>query len=68
MQVSEITIKRTSSYGRYTINGVINGIELNATTTDSEAFDYFNDDEFPDKQKEAIEHCEMKLIESYENL
>jgi hypothetical protein len=68
MKATEITIRRTSSYGRYTINGVVNGVEVTAITTDSEAFDYLNDKDYPEKQEQAIEHCTCKLVNAFENL
>ena len=68
MKVTEIEIKRTKSYGHYRITGVVNGTEVTCITTDSEAFDYLNDEDYPEKQEEAIEHCECKLIETYNNL
>lgn len=68
MKVTEIEIKRTSSYGHYRIIGVVNGTEVSCITTDSEAFDYLNDGEYPEKQEEAQAHCEGKLIETFENL
>ena len=68
MKVTEISIKRTSSYGHYRINGLVNGTEVSCITTDSEAFDYLNDEEYPEKQEEAEAHCERKLIETFNNL
>ena len=68
MKVTEISIKRTSRYGHYRINGLVNGTEVSCITTDSEAFDYLNDEEYPDKQEEAEAHCEYKLIETFNNL
>jgi len=68
MKVTEISIKRTSSYGHYRINGLVNGTEVSCITTDSEAFDYLNDEDYPEKQEEAWAHCERKLIETFNNL
>lgn len=68
MKVTEITIKRTSSYGHYRVTGVVEGTEVSCITTDSEAFDYLNDDENSDKQAAAQAHCEMILELTYENL
>lgn len=65
MKIENITINRTNGRGRYEINGTVNGIEVKAITNDSEAFDYLNDEEYEDKQNEAIAHCERKLEESY---
>jgi len=68
MKISEITIKRTSSYGHYRVTGVVEGTEVSCITTNSEAFDYLNDEDYPEKQSAAQEHCEMILELTYENL
>jgi hypothetical protein len=68
MKVTVIGMRRTSSYGHYRIIGLVNGIEVTCITTDSEAFDYLNDHDYPEKHKEAIAHCERKLIETFNNL
>jgi len=68
MKVTEIEIKRTKSYGHYRITGVVNGMEVTCITTDSEAFDYLNDEDYPEKQEEAWAHCERKLIETFNNI
>jgi hypothetical protein len=65
MKATEITIRRTSSYGRYTINGVVNGVEVTAITTDAEAFDYLNDEDYPEKQESARRECEYRLSKAY---
>jgi len=53
MKISEITIKRTSSYGHYRVTGVVEGTEVSCITTNSEAFDYLNDEDYPEKQSAA---------------
>jgi hypothetical protein len=68
MKTTDITITRLSGYGQYLIIGVVNGVEVTARTTDSEAFDYLNDDDYPEKQQQAIEHCTYKLEQAFENL
>jgi hypothetical protein len=68
MKTTDITITRLSGYGQYLITGVVNGVEVTARTTDSEAFDYLNDDDYPEKQQQAIEHCTYKLEQAFENL
>ena len=65
---TEITIKRANGYGHYLISGVVNGVEVSARTTDSEAFDYLNDEDYPEKQEAAIENCTCKLEQAFENL
>lgn len=68
MKTENIQIKRTSSYGHYRITGEVNGTEISCITTDSEAFDYLNDEDYPEKKLEAKAHCETKLIAAYETL
>lgn len=68
MKVTEITIKRTSSYGHYRVTGVVEGTEVSCITTDSEAFDYLNDEDYSEKQAAAQAHCESLLTITYENL
>lgn len=68
MKITEITIKRTQSYGHYRVTGMVNGIEVTAITTDSEAFDYLNDEDNEYKSAMALAHCECLLIQTYENL
>lgn len=68
MKTTEIRIERTKRYGHYRVTGTINGTEVSCITTDSEAFDYLNDDENSDKQAAAQAHCEMILELTYENL
>ena len=68
MKVTEITIKRTKSYGHYRVTGTINGTEISCITTDSEAFDYLNDEDYPEKQAAAQAHCELLLTLTYQNL
>ena len=68
MNTTEIRIERTRSYGHYHITGMVNGIEVSAITTDSEAFDYLNDEDNQEKHEQALAHCKMKLELTYENL
>jgi hypothetical protein len=68
MKTENIQIKRTSSYGRYIVTGTVNGIELSASTTDSEAFDYLHDEDNEYKSAMALAHCECLLIQKYDQL
>ena len=68
MKATEIRIERTKSYGHYRVTGTINGTEVSCITTDSEAFDYLNDEDYPEKQAAAQAHCELLLTLTYENL
>lgn len=68
MTTENVRIERTKSYGHYRVTGTINGTEVSCITTDSEAFDYLNDEDYPEKQAAAQAHCEMILELAYENL
>jgi len=68
MKIENIQIKRTSSHWHYRITGEVNGIEVSCITTDSEAFDYLNDEDNEYKSQRALAHCECKLIEKYDQL
>lgn len=67
MKTTDINIKRASGYGQYLITGQVNGVEVSARTTDSEAFDYLNDDDNHEKRDAAIAHCTFKLELAFEN-
>jgi hypothetical protein len=64
--ITDIRVRRTSSYGRYIISGIVNGEEIETYSNDSETFDRYNDDSDLEKQAEAIQHCEMRLQMAYE--
>lgn len=68
MKKTEIKIERTRSYGHYKVTGIVNGIEVSAITTDSQAFDYLNDENNEEKREKALLHCITKLELAYENL
>ena len=68
MKTENIRIERTKSYGHYRVIGTINGTEVSCITTNSEAFDYLNDEDYPEKKEAAQAHCEMVLELTYENL
>lgn len=65
MKIENITISRRSGYGQYLITGTVEGVEVKAFTNDSEAFDYLNDENYPEKQAEAVAHCKLKLEDAY---
>lgn len=55
-------------YGQYEVYGYVNGIEVTARTTDSEAFDWWNDESEPVKQQEALELIDSILTSKFEDL
>ena len=66
--ITEQEITRGNGYGNYIITGLVNGVEVKTRTTDSEAFDWFNDDSNEEKHQQAIYHVNMKLELAYENM
>ncbi|WP_373731234.1 hypothetical protein [Bacteroides heparinolyticus] len=61
-------MKRGNGYGQYIIEARYRGKEIKAHTTDSEAWDWINDDSNKEKHQEALRHCYNKIVETYNNL
>lgn len=61
----EFTINRTSIYGHYRIESNYKGVNINVITTDSEAYDYINDESNREKHRDALRHCYYKIVEAY---
>ena len=66
MKVTNITIQRKSGYGHYLLTGMVNGQIVTKPTTNSECFDWLNDDSNEEKHQEAIEYAKNALINQYE--
>ena len=64
--ISNVSIRRSNGYGNYIISGTVNGQFIEVPTTDSEAFDWLNDDSNEEKHQQAIAHCNMKLEMAYQ--
>jgi hypothetical protein len=65
--ITEVSIKRLSGYGQYQVSGYVNGTLVKAHTTNSEAFDWLNDDSNAEKHAEAIDYCNSLIERTYEN-
>lgn len=65
-QVSHITMSFTGRYGHYYLDGIVNGQKIRIVTTNSEAYDWYNDDLNEEKHREALRYCNSQLIEAYE--
>lgn len=59
------TMEIGNGYGQYVIKTTYKGKEIVAHTTDSEAWDYLNDDSDKEKHLEALRHCYYKIVEEY---
>ena len=63
----KFTMVRGNGYGQYYIVSRYNGVDFKIHTTDSEAWDWIEDDSYPEKHMEALRHCYMAIREAYEN-
>jgi hypothetical protein len=62
-----MTMSRASGYGQYTISATYRGKQIKAHTTDSEAWDYLDDDSDKERNRYAKSHCYWKIRTAYEN-
>jgi hypothetical protein len=65
--INNISIQKTTRYGHFELSGMVNGKSIKIITTNSEAFDWLNDDENEEKHLEAIAYCERMLEMAYNN-
>lgn len=61
-------ISRTAGYGQYKIHATYKGKQVIAHTTDSECYDYLNDDSNKKKHQNAKRHAYYKIVNAYSNL
>ena len=64
----EFQMYRGNSYGQYIIKANYKGKDVVAHTTDSEAWDYFNDDSDKEKHLNAKRHCYYKIVDTYKKI
>lgn len=65
--IENASIGRGNGYGQYIVTGTINGVEVSAHTTNSEAFDWFDDDSNFEKHVEAVDYVGDLLKRTYKN-
>lgn len=63
----QMEISRGNGYGQYVITATYRGKQVTAHTTDSECFDYLNDDSNKAKHLEAKRHAYYKIVNAYKN-
>jgi hypothetical protein len=66
--ITSQNIKRGNGYGQYIVTGIVNGVDVITHTTNSEAFDWFDDDSNDEKHIDAICYVDSLLVRTYENL
>lgn len=66
----EMQMSRANGYGQYNIIARYKGVDIKAHTTNSEAWDWFNDEgstkEERELHREALRHCYGKIVAEYE--
>lgn len=64
----KLEITRGSGYGQYIISATYRGKQVKAHTTDSECYDWLNDDSNKELHQEAKKHAYHKIVSAYENM
>lgn len=64
----EFHMSRGNGYGQYLIHAKYKGKQMVIHTTDSEAWDYIDDDSNKEKHLNAKRHCYYKIINHYNNV
>lgn len=62
----DLQIRHGSRYGHYIVSAFYRGEYIECTTTDSEAYDWLNDDSNKEKHRDAKRHCYNKIRDAYE--
>jgi hypothetical protein len=64
----KLEITRGIGYGQYIISATYRGKQVKAHTTDSECYDWLNDDSNKELHQEAKKHAYIKIVSAYENM
>jgi hypothetical protein len=62
----EFSMRHGYGYGRYIIEADYKGKHIEVETTDSEAYDWLDDDSNKEKHRDALRHCYYKVRDAYE--
>jgi hypothetical protein len=63
-----LEISRGNGYGQYIITATYRGKEVKVRTTNSECFDWLNDDSNKEKHQEAKRYAYNAVVRAYENM
>ena len=63
----KLEISRGNGYGQYIVSATYKGKEISAHTTDSEIFDWLNDDSNVKMHQEAKRTAYSLIVNSYKN-
>ena len=62
-----INISKLSGYGQYIIKATYRGKEMKVHTTDSECYDWLEDDSNKELHQQAKRHAYWKIVNAYQN-
>ena len=63
-----LEIRKANGYGQYIISATYKGKDLEVHTTDSECYDWLDDDSNKQKHQEAKRYAYSKIVTAYNNL
>lgn len=63
-----LEIRRGNGYGQYIVSAIYRGKEIEVRTTDSECFDWLNDDSNKEKHQEAKRCAYNAVVRAFENM
>jgi len=63
----ELRISRATGYGQYYLIANYKGKQIEVHTTDSECFDWLNDDSNKEKHLEAKQYAYRTIVNAYES-
>ena len=64
----DLSIEKTNGYRQYIISATYKGKNIRVHTTDSECYDWLDDDSNKVKHQEAKRHAYYKIVQAYENI
>lgn len=61
-----LSISKLSGYGQYEVSAKYRGKQITAHTTDSECYDWLNDDSNKYQHQQAKKHAYYKIVSAYD--
>lgn len=58
---------RGNGYGQYYITSRYKGVDIKVHTTNSDAWDWVNDDSNKEKHRDALKYCYNKIVQKFKN-
>jgi hypothetical protein len=64
----KLSIARANGYGHYCLSAYYKGKQIEVSTTNSECFDWLNDDSNKEKHLEAKRYAYTNIVNAYQSL